>query len=254
MNMGGRSVDAAQSQFAEALIKAGFIELERRERVEIETWLGIADNEEMVKAAFEANRDQTSRTLKRAFRRKNVRNGLERALPRVGKVAVCALLVFYVGLTVAVATIGQVRESLYRYLVSIEDEYTELNMVRETSAARTVPPNWGGANYPSYIPAGLELTGIDQSTYSSVRRATYKNNDGTRWLVFAECVEKESSYINTEGAAISWEEVNGSMCMFADRGDEKYAAWSNAGNYYYIWTDGACDELVRIVQNVMPLK
>ena len=250
MNMDGRTAAEAEKQFTSALIKAGFVELAKREENATDSWLGEHENMELAQTAFEVNRRGSYRDLSRAIRRKAIRKTLFQTVPRVGKMAVFVLFLFYVSLTIAVATVDQVREGLYRFLVNTEDAYSELTLHREEIVNSSVPSEWKGIYYPLYIPVGLELNGFEQSIYSSNQKVIYKSPDGSRWLVYAECKEDEKTLINTEDSVVTWEDVNGIACMFVDRGTEKYVTWSSEDRYFFIWTDGACNELRKIVENV----
>lgn len=250
MNLEGRSAAAVEAQFEAAIIKAGFAELARREMAAAEAWLSEKGNAELTQAAFDANCPFLRRKFRREVRRRGIRRGLVRTVPIVGKVAVSVLLVFYLGLTVAVATIEQVRVGMYQFLIRVEDEYTNLTLINNADTSLRAPEGWEGAYYPSYIPAGLELTAMDQMTHWTSRRLTFRSGDGNRWVVFAECTNKEDVNINTEDADVSWREINGDSCMFVVRASERFAVWSKGDRYYWIWTDGACDELAEIVMNV----
>lgn len=252
MNFENRS-EAVEVQLEAVLIKAGFVELEKRERQKTELWLKTRENEELAQTAFDKNRPVIHRELKRAVRRTERRMNFLRTAPMTAKVVVCALLVFYLGLTVAVATIKEVRVHVYNFLISIEDQYTELKL-QEDPADSYVPSIWDGTYYPSYVPTGLKLVEIQPMTEFTVRKVKYLSDDAARWLLFAECMDEEQININTEGAKVYWKEINDESCMFVERETEKFTVWSNGDRYFYIWTDSACNEMDEIVKNVKSIK
>lgn len=254
MTLEGRSAEAVEALFEAALIKAGFAELEKRERAAGQEWLSKKSSAEMAQAAMNANRPLLHRRLTRLARRRKVKAGIVRTAPVIGRVAVCLLLIFYLGLTVAVATIEQVRVGLYNFLIHVEDEYTALS-IKDSTAARHLPPNgWEGSFYPSYIPDGLVLTAMEQLTFKSTRKLSYENEDRSRWVVFTECAKSEEVNINTENAKVEWLDISGRSCMMVYRENERHAVWSEDDRYFWIWTDNTCDELEEIVDNVKSVR
>ena len=120
------SVEAIEEQIEAALIKAGFAELELREKITTEEWLSKKENKEMAQASFLINSLKVHRLIKNSIMRKKVARCIYVTAPRMAKVAICVLLVFYLGLTVAVATIEDVRVGVYKFFIRVDKKYTEL--------------------------------------------------------------------------------------------------------------------------------
>lgn len=73
-------------------------------------------------------------------------------------------------------------------------------------------------------------------------------------MAFIEYASKDRININTEGAKIEWYTINGMSVMLANRGTEQYATWSFSNSYFVVWTDGACEDILKIAESVKSTK
>lgn len=135
-----------------------------------------------------------NRRLNRRLRRRSLRRFAVRTLPKAGRAAACLILVFYIGLTVAVATVQSVRVDLMRFFVRIDGGQASFGF--ETSDDHLdVPSGWNGYYYPSYIPDGYVLTGVFDDS------VVYQNRAGTE-LRFCDSGPDARWTVDTENAEI----------------------------------------------------
>ena len=235
------------------MIRAGLAELDKREMCVIDDWLHTSEGKRAAQSAYEASHEREEKRIGRTCLRQLVGRGMRCGLPATLKAIACLIMIFYLGLTVAVATVQQVRLKLYQFIINIEKEYTELELKEDAIITIDVPYGWEGDYFPSYIPVGLELKYVDPITSSEDCSVFYQSGEEKRWLLFSEYTSGTSENINTENAEISWREIDGSNCFIADRGTEVFITWAISDRYFVIWTDGNMDEALRICEGVMKI-
>ena len=170
------------------------IALQEYQAESLETILADEPGDSSAREQLARSEKPTIRRLNRRLRRRSLRRFAVRTLPKAGRAAACLILVFYIGLTVAVATVQSVRVDLMRFFVRIDGGQASFGF--ETSDDHLdVPSGWNGYYYPSYIPDGYVLTGVFDDS------VVYQNPAGTplpvcdrgpdpRWPVDDDRVER----------------------------------------------------------------
>ena len=69
-----------------------------------------------------------------------------------GIIVSVALLVFFIGLTTAVATVRPVRLRIMDFIAQIEENYSAVSIVYNENEGIVVPDEWKGKYYPYFIP------------------------------------------------------------------------------------------------------
>ena len=108
---------------------------ERLEKIEAEA--------EMCPNDFNEENARILKTIDRSIKARALRKAICKTAIRAGKVAAVLLLVFYLGLTTAVATVESVRIALTEFILHINDDYASLEL-RETGEYVEVPNGWRG--------------------------------------------------------------------------------------------------------------
>lgn len=108
-------------------------------------------------------------SLRRAYASRRARQALRTWGPRTLRAAAAVLLVFYLGLTTALATVPSLRHSLMTFMIHSEEEYTELALI-PSGETLDIPQGWQGAYYPAYIPEGFAITHVAPRTPISFGR------------------------------------------------------------------------------------
>lgn len=187
-----------------------------------------------------------------ARRRREARRARRRAaLGRGLRAAACLVLAVGVAAPIAVATNADVRSRVLRLVMRFAPEYAELELAEDVGAAFTVPGDWTGTWYPSWVPerfGGPEINGV----IPSVR---FVSADGREWLEFMECDENTTMNLDTEKADVEWANVEGRTVMVVSKGFNLDAVWSTDDRYLLAFLtslDGTPDEgeLLRIVAGV----
>ena len=181
------------------------------------------DDEAICRRAWDsfADRWQAAQRQRRQAGRRAVRM---RAL----RVAAVLILALAVAAPIALAASAGLRARVLRLLLEHTPNYVEVSLVEEPGTRCEAPAAWRGRWYPGYIPERFGPPEIDRATG---RSACFKCEGGI--LGFLELDEYAESNVNTEGAEIGMERVNGFDTMFATWPDSIIAVWS-AGDRYFI--------------------
>lgn len=227
---------SAEDQYLDLIIKLAF---ERKAELEIEQLLNEPDPEltEEEKAAADivfqavlAEEDEQRRKEKRTQSILFFRN----ALLNVCKVAACLIIVAGIAVPIAVATSSQFRSKVMQLLMDIDTVNNEahFSFVENEDAAFYVPEGWEGEWYPTYIPNGMVLTGMEQL----INRAEYRNEkDGIFW--FYEFDYEINSMIGIEDATIDNLDINGFPAWLLSDGSDKQrisVIWSTDDKWFQI--------------------
>lgn len=210
----------AEDQYLDLIIKLAY---ERKAELEIEQLLNEPDPEltegekvaadkmfQTVLSEYDEQRKKEKRTQSILFFRN--------ALLNVCKVAACLIIVAGIAVPIAIATSSQFRSKVMQLLMDIDTENNEahFSFVEDEDAAFYVPEEWGGEWYPTYIPNGMILTGIEQL----VNRAEYQNEgNGIFW--FYEFDYEMNTMIGIEDATIDCFDINGFPAWLLSDGSDK---------------------------------
>lgn len=190
--------------------------------------------------------EEMIRRIDRRLRRKRILQFSRKTLPQIGKVAACLVLVFYVGLTVAVATVESARVELLQFILNIGERYTSFGF-KETGEAVEVPSEWNGYYYPSYIPEGYTLA----ESFPDV--VLYKNSRQEE-LVFSELGVNTSGVIDTENAAIDYMMIGGKTAMIVEKGIWTTIIWNIDNRCLLVEYMGERDETIKIAESVVMIR
>lgn len=187
----------------------------------------------------------TLRRMNRDMRRRSLRRFAARTLPKAGKAAACILLVFYLGLTAAVATVDEVRVGLQNFFVRFEKTHVEIGFELTDNPAN-VPPEWDGYYYPSYIPEGYTLT----SLFSGI--ANYQK--GSDELCFSDLGSDARIYLDSENAAVDYLIINGMTATIIEKAPWTTIFWSIGNRCIIVEYTGSRNEAIQIAESVVMLK
>lgn len=229
-------------QYEELLFRIALLEMNEGEadRLEQENTL----DPEMEKF-FARTQTGTLKIIERAIKKRKVQRTVKTGLPRIMQIAAAVLLVFFIGATVAIAAVREVRVRVLQLLIQIEEEYTELSLAESPEESFSVPEGWRGSYYPSYIPEGFVMQSIDPY----FDRVYFLDASGNL-LDFMELTEDSYTNIDTENAEIQHIFVNGSPAIISEKGGRIMVAWSEANRYFILKLDGDVDTAMKIVKNV----
>lgn len=242
------SKDELYSQLSETKLR---IALLAQQESETEVMLGEGENVEDEKQFFEATEAGAMKAIHRQLRKQSVQHFLQRDLPKVGQIAAAMVLIFYLGLTAAVATVQSVRVSVMKLLYTVEEQYTEISFVPDEEASFDVPAEWQGSYYMSFIPNGYELTACASRSFQ--HEVVYTDSNGSI-IRFSEIALQVESNIDTEGFSVKPFQLNGTTGLFAERADKVTLIWSTTDRYFVLSLVGHTEVAEQIAESVLRIK
>lgn len=175
-----------------------------------------------------------------------VRRRASRWVPRIGKVLAGLMLVIFVGLSTAVATVQSVRLSVLNFIIEIEDRYTSLYF-EESRSTYEVPQGWQGLYYITYVPERFVLADCSDN------EAIYVDRDGNI-LGFCEYEYGETCNLDTENAEITYESIHGRNSLVVEKEGWVAITWSIGARFFVIDLIGTRDEAFQIANSVFALQ
>lgn len=167
-----------------------------------------------------------------------------KTFPRTLHIITITLLLFFIGLTTAIATVRPVRLRILNYIAQIEENYSEISLANDIDYA-IVPSEWKGKYFPSYIPESFKFSYID-GFYSIV---CYTSKDD-RVLQFSEYAETDYSSINIGEENAFDITINDTPGVAMSNGKYTTITWCVDDTYLYLHFSGDLDETKRIAESV----
>ncbi|MDD3213708.1 MAG: DUF4367 domain-containing protein [Eubacteriales bacterium] len=235
-------------QYEKALFKLAFLELQEDEtnqiQADIDRRKGTPDD---ITPLIESSHSRMLQAVDRRVRRQHALSLVGTTLPKAGRIAACLLLVFFIGLTTAVATVHSVRIKVMEIIFNIESAYTEVSLREKEGAGFDVPGEWQGEYYPAYIPSGYTVDQI--SCLPPLCLVMYTSADGSR-IIFDECGSDSGTNIDTEDAAITNVLINGNPGLLSEKEHKTIISWSEGNEYFILTCDFTGDGPLQIANSV----
>jgi hypothetical protein len=241
--------DRAYDLFGEMLLQQETAAL----LAEIEAEKARGDTAEM--DAFFAKQDAKNLdVIQRHFRRHRARVFFRETLPRIGQIAAIVIAVVAVAGSVAIATSHTLRVQVMQLLVNIEEEYTELKLQEDPAASFDIPAEWGGENYPSFIPdsmvAGMVFSYPDSNSVELIDKRT-----GAVKGQFSEYGADTEVNIDSEDAVQEPVMIGLNAGYLVKKGNRLSLYWDNGRKYFILMvSDLEKDATVRIAESIVRIK
>lgn len=190
---------ALYEELAALKIRIAFAEIDEDELAEFDRDLSSVSEGYYSDAAQKRTLKLIERKLNKRLRRQFV----SKTLPHTLQIVTISLLLFFIGLTTAVATVRPVRLRILDFIAKIEENYSEISLFNDIDNT-VVPSEWKGKYYPSYIPDEFVFSHIEEF-YNSV---FYISNDG-QVLQFHEFEDSEYSNVDIDKASAIDITING---------------------------------------------
>lgn len=194
-------------------------------------------------------RDVDARILRRIrnqTRIARVRHLAHGILPRAGTVVAGLMLVFFLGLSTAVATVQSVCINMLNFIDEIEDRYTKLYL-QESGAIVDVPEDWEGLYYMTYIPEGFELLEWSE-------KEVIYTDENENILGFCEYEYGATCNLDTENAEITYESLQGRSAMVVEKEGVVAVTWSEGSHFFVLDLMGEKEEALRIAGSVLVIR
>ncbi len=221
-------------------LRIAFVEMEN---IELETLM--SDSTEYSEAA----RKKALETVEQEIRRKEVGDFLHKTAPRIGQFVAVVLLVCFIGLSTAIATVHSVRVKVLEFIMNIEDEYTELGFDDSDDVYMDVPAEWMGNYYPVYIPNGFTLHSVDLD----MPEVTYTDVNGNN-LSFSEFTSDAYTNIDTEEAETRLIEFKNGSALVSEKNGHVFVAWAVDNRYFIVDLYGPQEMALEIAESVRMIK
>ena len=231
---------ALYEELAALKIRIAFAEIDEDELAEFDRELSSVSESDYSEAA----QKRTLKLIERKLNKRLQKRFVMQTLPRALHAAMIVMLLFFMGLTAAVATVRPVRLKILDFIAQIEESYSEISFFNDIDNA-VVPSEWKGKYYPFYIPEPFELSCVDD-LFNIV---CYTANDD-QVLQFSEF--ENSIYTNVDidenkGFDIA---INGSSGLAMSNGEDSTITWCVDNTYFYLHFIGKLDEAKRIAESV----
>ena len=110
----------------------------------------------------EAAQKRALKLIERKLNKRLSKRFIRKTLPHTIQVVAITLLLFFIGLTTAVATVRPIRLRLMDFIAQIEENYSAVGITYNDNDNSIVPKEWKGKYYPYYIPEEYEFSYVDE--------------------------------------------------------------------------------------------
>ncbi|MGI6233982.1 MAG: DUF4367 domain-containing protein [Christensenellales bacterium] len=168
-------------------------------------------------------------------------------IPKLIKAAAIFLTVSALGLATAMAISPELRIQVLKLLINITPSYTQIIMEPRGDHLLSVPSEWGGNYYPSYIPEGYRFYAV--SGEHPVRTTIYMAGD-EKMLDFSEYSGTVVTHTDTEGYTLSEIELNGTIATLAEKEGKTKLIWAIADRYFILIITENAETAIKIAKSV----
>lgn len=236
---------AAELRHELSMLKLKIALLECQEK-ELDSIAEEAEDSEVVLEMCKTHTPLVLRQIDHALKRLRVRHAIHEILPRVAKTAACLLLVFYLGLSVAVASVQSIRIGVLNFITRIEDRYTSFGFEASETVVN-VPAGWEGYYFPSDIPDNFMPTLI------TANEVDYVRGDGTM-LDFCEMGSEGCGTIDTENAVLDYTSIHGNSAFVVEKDSWTTILWNIDNRCLMLNYTGERDEAISIAESVRMIR
>lgn len=170
---------------------------------------------------------------------------IKKTLPHTLQIVSVMLLLFFIGLTTAVATVRPVRLRIMDFIAQIEENYSAISIVYNENEGIVVPDEWKGKYYPYYIPDEYEFSYIDELFNIAYYAAS------------EDCILQFSEYEDTIYTNVDIDEgnafeitINGNVGIAMTDENSTTITWCVDGTYLYLYFSGDLETAKLIANNV----
>lgn len=197
----------------------------------------------------EAAQKKALKLIERKLNKQLSKRFIRRTLPHAIQVSTIVMLLFFIGLTTAVATVRPVRLRLMDFIAQIEENYSAVGINYDDNDNTEVPEGWKGMFYPFYIPESFKLSHMDD--YFNI--VYYKAKDG-RIMQFCEYADSVYSNVNIDEESAFDIIINESPGIAMTDGEGTTITWCVNDTYLTLYFSGDFEMAKRIASNVKRIR
>lgn len=239
---------ALYEKYNDLIFEIALVKLQDQELKQFETPMEEAEARE-ADAFFERTQQRTLSVIARHLRGRQIKHVLVKTLPRVGIVSASILLIFFLSLTTAIATVKPVREGVLKLIMEIDERYTTISLSPDDGHSIDVPEEWTGAYFPNYLPDGYECKGITTDLISVIFEKT-----PTGFMRFTECKDANSIRFDTEDSVITDIMLNETPALMFECDDIIQITWHIDDSLFKISTNIDSESAIRVAKSVGRIK
>ena len=232
---------ALYEDLAALKIRIAFAELSEDELDEYDRELSSVSESDYSEAA----QKKALKLIERKLNKRLSKRFIRKTLPHTLQIVVLSLLLFFIGLTTAVATVRPVRLRILDFIAQIEENYSAVSLIYSENENAVVPEEWKGKYYPYYIPDEFEFSHIDEL----FNIAHYAVTDDCI-LQFSEYQDDDYSNIDIDEENAFDISINGNDGIAMTDREGTTIAWYVNDTYLYLYFSGDFDEAKCIAESV----
>lgn len=195
----------------------------------------------------DAAQKRTLKLIERKLNKRLRRQFVSKTLPHALQIVTISLLLFFIGLTTAVATVRPVRLRILDFIAKIEENYSEISLFNDIDNT-VVPSEWKGKYYPSYIPDEFVFSHIED--YLNM---VYYVAEEDRILEFCEFADEIYTNVDIDSDNVFDISINGCSGLAMTDDESTTITWCTDNTYLNLYFSGNLDEATRIAESVQPL-
>lgn len=160
-------------------------------------------------------------------------------------------IVFIIGINyVLVSNVEAYRIKWLNTITNIQDKFTQIDFVeKDNDNVLTVPEDWEGKYYATYIPSGFHLE--DSLTGQGISRLTYKDNQGNE-IILHQFNLQSSIQVDSEAGISSQIMIGDYRALLIEKDNSNSISWSVEDAALHINASGIeVEELIKIAESVV---
>jgi hypothetical protein len=199
------------------------------------------------------SQEKIFKLMGRTLRKEKIKKHVKKTLPRVGQACAAAIILFFVGLSAAIAINHGARVRVMEMLVRFDKQYAEISLQENSELSFDAPADWEGDFYPSGLREGFDVIALHNSDTSHIVDLV-STDDNAKSVHFGEHYENASSNLDTEDATLSAVSVNGSPAIVAIKDQRVSMSWSNDSRYFILICEGLSEsDVLEIAKSIVGL-
>lgn len=231
---------ALYEDLAALKIRIAFAEISEAELDEYDRELSSVSESDYSEAA----QKRALKLIERKLNKRLSKRFIRKTLPHTLQIVALSLLLFFIGLTTAIATVQPIRLRIMDFIAKIEENYSAVSLVFSENDGAIVPEEWKGKFFPYYIPEDYKFSHVDNLfnivhytaaddsvlQFSEYDDTIYSNLDIDEKNAFEITINGYAgiAMTNEEGCTITWYVDETYLCLYfsGDFGEAKQIAES----------------------------
>ncbi|MBH1940177.1 DUF4367 domain-containing protein [Mobilitalea sibirica] len=183
------------------------------------------------------------------LRKKKRNDNRIRVMRQLKKAAIFILLLVGVNYFLVIS-VDAYRVRFFNTIMNIQERFTQIDYVKDSNQT-TIPDNWDGYYYPSYIPEGYQLDSVIGDT-RLVRVIHYVKED--QKIIFQQFTGQPSIQVDSEGGIVERIEIFGDQkAVFVEKENYRSISWTFDDRVFFLQSsdiDITKNHLIKIAESL----